>query len=285
MKYTVFIDGEFLVRDEHLIEALTPGIFEGRGVFETIRIEEGHVCLFERHLKRFRQGLKVLKIRCPRSAREIQTIAHKVLTFNQFKNARLRIMAYQKNGVFELAVMVLPRTVFSEQDYFHGYHVTTVRCAGRPVKYACVKSLDYGRYYELYQQARDKGFNEALLVNPQGFVYEGSRSNIFFFRKGILYTPSLTLGCLNGITRQLIIECAREMKIPVKTVKPKVSDLLSADEVFLTNAIIGVMPITKLDGKVIQSGRVGDGTYQIRSCYLKKFINSKPALNLMAVSI
>lgn len=285
MKYTVFIDGEFLVRDEHFIESLTPGVFEGRGVFETIRVEEGHVCLFERHLKRLRQGLKVLKIRCPQSAQEIQLIAQRVLIFNQFKNARLRIMAYQKNGAFELAVMALPRNIFSKQDYFHGYHVTTARCAGRPVKYACVKSLDYVRYYEMYQQARDKGFNEALLVNPKGFVYEGSRSNIFFFRKGIVHTPSLTLGCLNGITRQLIIECAREMNIPVKTVKPKVADLLSADEVFLTNAIIGVMPITKLDGKVIQSGRVGDGTYQIRSHYLKKFINSKPSLNPLVVSI
>ena len=285
MNYTVFVDGEFLVRDEHFIGSLTPGVFEGRGVFETILVDHGHVCLLERHLKRFRQGLKVSNIRCPHSNQEIQSIAQRILTFNQFKNARLRIMAYQQNGAFGLAVMALPRTVFSEQDYFHGYRVTTARCPGRPVKYQFVKSLDYAQYYKAFHKAKDKGFHEALLVNPKGFVFEGSRSNVFYFKKGTLYTPSLVLGCLNGITRQLIIECAREMKISVKTIKPKLQDLLAADEVFLTNAIIGVMPITKLDGKVIQSGRVGDKTYQIRSRYLKKFIIAKSALNPLTAGV
>ncbi len=285
MKYTVFWDGDFLVRDENFIQTLTPGVFEGRGVFETIRVEEGHICFLERHLKRLRQGLKVFNIRCSYSAKEIQSIVHRVLIFNQFKNARLRLMAYQKNGAFGFAVMVLPRTVLSERDYFHGYYVTTARCPGRPAKYACVKSLDYGRYYQAYHQARDKKFDEVLLVNPKGFVFEASRSNVFFFKKEILYTPSLTLGCLNGITRQLIMECAREMKISVKTVKPKLQDLFDSDEVFLTNAIIGVMPVTKLATKMVQSGRVGDGTYQIRGHYLKKLITPGVSLTPLPATV
>jgi branched-chain amino acid aminotransferase len=278
MKYTVFLDRENLVKDEHFIETLTPGIFEGRGVFETMRVDDGHACFLDRHLERLRKGLKVLNIRLPYTTREIQNIVHKVLIFNQFKNARLRILAYQKHGSVGMAVMSLPRTVLSDRDYFDGYAVTTAKCPSRAAKYANVKSLDYGRYYQAYHAARDKGFNEALLINPKGFVFEASRSNVFYFKKGTLHTPSLALGCLNGLTRQLVIDCSRAMRIPVKQSKPQLNDILDSDEVFLTNSLIGVMPITRIDVKRIHSGRIGDATYQIRSAYLKKLILPKLSL-------
>jgi 4-amino-4-deoxychorismate lyase len=194
-------------------------------------------------------------------------------------------MAYQKNGSFGLAVMVLPRAILSEQDYFHGYHATTMKCPSRPVKYACVKSLDYNLYYSAFERAKKKGFHEALLINTKGFIFEGSRSNVFFLKKGVLCTPSLTLGCLNGITRQLVMECARDMKISIKNVKPKLQDFLTADEIFLTNALIGVMPVTQLEGKKIHSVRVGDKTYQIRKTYLKKFFTVKPSLNPLIANV
>ena len=184
-------------------------------------------------------------------------------------------MVFQKTKSVEIAVMVMPRTVFSEQDYFNGYHVTVSRCAGpSSSRFALVKSLDYGKYYNAYQEARAKGFNETLLVNPKGFIFEASRSNVFFLKDETVYTPSLTLGCLDGITRRLVMECARELKLPAKAIDPKLPDFLRCDEAFLTNTLIGVMPITQVDGKIIQSGRIGDWTYKIRSQYLKKLAAS-----------
>jgi branched-subunit amino acid aminotransferase/4-amino-4-deoxychorismate lyase len=93
---------------------------------------------------------------------------------------------------------------------------------------------------------------------------------VFFLKDETVYTPSLTLGCLDGITRRVVMDCARELKLTVKAVNPKVQDFMRCDEAFLTNSLIGVMPVTKVDGKIIQSGRVGDWTYKIRSQYLKK---------------
>ena len=279
MKCTVFLDGDFLVREDIFIESMTPGIFEGRGVFETIRVDDGHVCFLERHIARLKQGLKVLNIRLPYSIKELHVIIHKVLVFNQLKNARLRVMAYKKNGAFGLAVLALPRKVLSGHDYSRGYGVTTASCLSRSQKYACVKSLDYERYRAAYQKAARQGFQEALLVDPKGYVFEASRANVFFVKNEIVHTPSLTLGCLDGITRRLIIECAREHKIGVKMVKPKIQDFLHSDEVFLTNAILGVMPVTKIDSKTIQLGRIGDLTHQLRSWYLKKSAGRMIPLN------
>ena len=153
--------------------------------------------------------------------------------------------------------------------------MTVSRCAGpSSSRFALVKSLDYGKYYNAYQEARAKGFNETLLVNPKGFIFEASRSNVFFLKDETVYTPSLTLGCLDGITRRLVMECARELKLPAKAIDPKLPDFLRCDEAFLTNTLIGVMPITQVDGKIIQSGRIGDWTYKIRSQYLKKLAAS-----------
>ena len=239
----------------------------------------------DRHLTRLRQGLRALNIRLNYTTKELETNIHKVLVFNQLKNARLRLMAYQKNKSLGLAILALPRKVLTNQDYSCGYAVTSAPCTGRPAKYACVKSLDYGRYRDAYHKAVRQGFQEALLVDPKGYVFEASRSNVFFILNGALHTPALTLGPLDGITRRLIMECARERKITVKTVKPKLHDLLASDEVFLTNAIIGIMPVTRIDAKTIKLGRIGDMTYQLRSWYLKKAPVTETVLKPLTASV
>lgn len=285
MKSTVFLDGEFLLRDDIFLESMTPGIFEGRGVFETMRVEDGQLWFLNRHLARLRQGLKVLNIRLTYTTKELEANIHKVLVYNQLKNARLRLMVYQKHKTSGLAIIALPRKVLTNQEYFNGYNVTTASCPGRPAKYACVKSLDYGRYRDAFHKAVKAGFQETLLIDPKGFVFEASRSNVFFIKNGILYSPALTLGCLDGITRRLVIECAREHKIVLKTVKPKLQDILSSDEVFLTNAIIGIMPVTRIDSRTIKLGRIGDMTYQMRTWYLKKASPAKSIVNPLAACV
>jgi branched-chain amino acid aminotransferase len=275
VNYTIYFEGEFLVRDEHFLESLTPGVFEAKGVFETMRVDDGRVLLLDRHLQRLRQGLRILRLRLPHTTKELQAIIQRVVMFNQFKHGRARVMVFQKNKSVETAVMVMPRHVFSEQDYFNGYNVTVTRCAGpTSSRYALVKSLDYEKYYNAYQYARVKGFNETLLVNQKGFVFEASRSNVFFIKNETVYTPSLTLGCLDGITRRLVMESARDLKLQAKAINPKLPDFMICDEAFVTNSLIGVMPITKVEGKRIQSGRVGDWTYKIRAQYLKKLAAS-----------
>lgn len=282
MKSTVFVDGDFQIKDDMFLEAMTPGVLEARGVFETMRVEDGHVCLLDAHITRFKKGLRVLNIRMPHTIRELQAIIHKVLVFNQMKNARLRLMAFQKNRSFELAVFAFPRRVYTPKDYAAGYSVTTTTCLSRPAKYSCVKSLDYSRYREAYVNALNHGFDESLLVNPKGYVFEASRSNVFFVKSGELFTPSLSLGCLDGITRNLVMECAREHNVKVHQMRPQMQDFLSSDEVFLTNAVIGIMPVTKIDATTIQLGCVGDLTYQLRLRYLKKLMPPASVLTAAA---
>lgn len=285
MKCTVFVDGDFLLKEDIFLEAMTPGILEARGVFETMRVDDGHIQLLENHLARFKKGLKVLNIRLPYTSKELHAIIHKVLVFNQLKNARLRLMAYQKNGSFELTVIALPRKVLTEKDYHSGYSVTVLECPARTLKYANVKSLDYGRFREAFLKAGKQGYHEALLINSKGYVFEASRANVFYVKDGVVCTPALSLGCLDGITRQIVLACARERKINVKMVRPRINDFQGSDEAFLTNAILGIMPITKINGKTIHLGRIGDLTYQLRNWYLKKILPASPIVKPMTACV
>jgi len=111
---------------------------------------------------------------------------------------------------------------------------------------AQVKSLDYELFAKCYSQAQSKGFDEALLVNRRGDIFEASRSNIFWVKDEILYTPPLSSGCLNGITRQQVMKKAKKLKITLKESNLTPAILKNADAAFLTNSLIGIKPIEKL---------------------------------------
>ena len=108
---------------------------------------------------------------------------------------------------------------------------------------ANVKSLDYELFAKAYAQARAQGFDEVLLLNRRGYIFEASRANIFWIKDNVLYTPPLSSGCLNGITRQQVIKQAKILRISIKekNLTPKI--LKEADAAFLTNSLIGIKPI------------------------------------------
>jgi branched-chain amino acid aminotransferase len=108
---------------------------------------------------------------------------------------------------------------------------------------ADVKSLDYGLFAEAFAQARAQGYDEALLLNRSGFIFEASRANIFWIKDKVLYTPPLSSGCLNGITRRQVLKGAKSLKIPVKEGSLTPEILKGADTAFLTNSLIGIKPI------------------------------------------
>ena len=130
-----------------------------------------------------------------------------------------------------------------------------------------LKTLNHFFYNHLTQLARERGFDEAFFLNVSGEVVEGARTNIFLVKEGKVSTPLVSCGCLPGITRAKVIDLLKRLKIPVlqRRVLPK--ELFSQDEIFVTNSLLGVMAVTRLDKKPIKQGQVGPLTKNIMAVY------------------
>jgi branched-subunit amino acid aminotransferase/4-amino-4-deoxychorismate lyase len=234
---TIFLDGQFLKVNTQIIEAFTPGLFKAKGVFETMLGLDGTVMDMALHLKRLRAGLNFLGIKPPSIN---PSVLKKVLQGNHLSSGRVRLMVWQAGKQTHVMMAALPYKVSNKNVY----RVCLIK-TGRAVndRLANVKSLDYELFAKAYSQAQRQGFDEALLLNCRGHIFEASRANIFWTKDKILYTPPLTSGCLNGITRQQVLKHAKNLRIPVKEINLTPRILRDADAAFLTNSLIGLKPI------------------------------------------
>lgn len=234
---TIFLDGRFLNVSAQLIETFTPGVFNAKGVFETMLGLDGVVLDTALHIKRLQEGLKILGIK----ALFINPLVLKeVLLRNHLTFGRVRLMVWQAGNKTHLMITALPYKI-SHKKHFRVCLVKTNRPAND--HFAQVKSLDYGLFAESYAKALAQGFDEALLLNRNGYIFEASRANIFWLKDKILYTTPLTSGCLNGITRQQVIKHAENLKISIKEKNLAPEILKQANAAFLTNSLIGIKPI------------------------------------------
>jgi branched-subunit amino acid aminotransferase/4-amino-4-deoxychorismate lyase len=262
-KNFLWLDGEFVPTTAALLESLTPGVLKAKGVFETMSARNGKVALFAAHLKRMSRGLNVLNLSRPKSFPAIPKNISQLLKVNRLKNARVRLMVWQKGGRIHAAIVAEPLQRLSAQQYKKGFTATLINGHRRDTSEP-VKSLDYGIFRESLKKARAAGFDEALLVNRANELVEGSRTNIFLVRNNVLLTPPVTSGCLPGVMRQRIIEAARRFKLRCAVRTLTAADLFGADEAFVTNALLGIMPLTHLGSKQIATGKPGSITLQLR---------------------
>jgi len=250
---TIYLDGKFLKVNAQIVEAFTPGSFKAKGVFETMLGTDGMVLDLDLHLKRLRQGLKALEIKLPTIA---PSVLKKVLRSNHHTSTRVRLMVWQSTpeaGQAALQVHVMAAALPYQAPKECVYRVCLVKTdRAASARFANVKSLDYGLFAKCYEMARNQGFDEALLLNRRGHIFEASRANIFWIKDSVLYTPPLRSGCLNGITRQQIIKHANRLRTTVKEkdLTPKI--LKKADAAFLANSLIGIKAIDTFIGDMLE---------------------------------
>lgn len=238
-KSAIFIDGKYVDAGEDLIRAFTPGDLSGDGVFETIRTVKGRIEFFDEHLGRLFKGMRVLKIKCRYSPAQLKAIARRVLKRNSsMPLGRLRIIV-MAGAPAHCVVTAVPYVPYTDTQYRRGLAAAVCKTSHPAgARHADVKSLAYARFAAQYR----KGSDEAILVNARGHVCEATRSNLFCVYKGVLMTPPLSSGCLNGLQRRRVLEVARASGISVaeKNITPAM--LQKADHIFLTNSLIGIIP-------------------------------------------
>ncbi|HLD87857.1 MAG TPA: aminotransferase class IV [Candidatus Omnitrophota bacterium] len=249
----MFLDGKYIQPDDQLLDDLTPGRRRLRGVFETMRARQGRIIFCDEHLRRLSDGLKCLGLEDPLSRRRWKTVLHRLLEQGPCAHSRVRILVWREGRCLRYAAMVLKYEPPSMSQYRRGIRVVTAATRRRAsLRHARVKSLDYFLFADAYQRAAALGFDEALLLNAQGHVFEASRANIFVLHNGVLLTPPLGSGCLDGIMRGRVIRQALRHKIPVRERSLTAKDVIHSDGAFITNALIGVMPLASVDGQALK---------------------------------
>lgn len=273
-KNMIFLDGLMIPATNVLAQALTPGILSGRGVFETMRSYRGNIFALEEHLQRLFQSLEALGLQAPCSQKKMKFYLQETLRLNRLKNARLRLVIWRSKQGVRISIAAFSYKPALQRKYKQGFRAMfSDICRNERAQESRIKSINYLPLLLAHRQARAQKRDEAILLNRKGFLAEGSKTNIFFISQGILKTPHVACGCLEGITRQKVFQIADQQKIQYQQGHFLPQHLLEADEAFCTNSLIEIMPLTRVQGTKIGLGTVGLITKQIMSAYRRQVQN------------
>jgi len=263
----IWIDGQVVAAGEARVSVLDHGFLYGDGVFEGIRCYSGRVFRLEDHLRRLATGARVLALELPGGIDAMRRIVLETARANGAPDAYLRLVVSRGEG--ELGVdpttCPAPRVVciaadvklYPAEKLAEGLALATssLRRPGADVLDPRVKSLNYLNNALAKLEARQRGADEALLLNASGHVAEASAANVFAIRDGRLATPPPTDGALAGITRMTVLELARELGLEAAERTLGRFDLFDAEEVFLTGTGARIVPVASLDGRPIGAAR------------------------------
>lgn len=271
--WQVWINGRLQDAGEAKVSVNDRGFLYGDGVFETMRSYAGVVFKIDRHLNRLFKSLEILKIRQSYSKTEFKKAVYRTLGANGLKNAYIRLTITRGDASPTAVIVVREFEGYPATIYRSG--ITATIANTRQNEYsplAGIKSLNFLNYIISKEEAKTGGFDDAILINTKGDIAEGSTSNVFMVKKNELITPSISCGILPGITRSVVIEIAGRMKMKVEERRISPKELLSASEVFLTNSLVEVLPVTKIGAKRIAKGSPGDLTKLLHISYQKEVI-------------
>jgi branched-chain amino acid aminotransferase len=264
-----YINGQFVPESRALIPATDLGLLRGFGVFETLRTYTGRPFRLEDHLSRLQRSADLIGLELPWPADELAELTYRTLEENSFSETVLRILVTggsaadgfpKDNGIPSLLMMPSPLRPYPEDCYDQGIRVATAEVE-RFMPEAKTTFYLPGMLALRAARRTDPEIGEALLVNRGGLVTEGVISNLFLVRSGTLVTPGRDI--LPGITRGVVLELAAS-RMPVEVRDVRRSELLQADEIFLTGTVREVMPVSAVDGRVVGDGRCGPRTREIQ---------------------
>lgn len=259
----------------------------GDSLYEVIRTYNGRFVFMPEHLRRLRESAKLCHLKIKQSDRELSHYVKssyaefcKLYAKNlgsKTPDAYIRIVVSRGTGKIgfglnnlltptTVVTYVLPLTQPTKADFEKGYTMRVVKRLRNDPRALdpAMKSGNYLNSLLAYLEAQDEGDTDALLVNHMGFLTEGTTFNIFYAKNGIVATPPLDIGILDGITRRQIIQEAKKLGIEVREIRFTKERLYEADEVFLSSTLKDAFPITYVDGKKIANGKPGPITRKLK---------------------
>ncbi|MBP7141539.1 MAG: branched-chain-amino-acid transaminase [Opitutaceae bacterium] len=265
----IFLDGAWVDAAEAKISVFDHGLLYGDGVFEGIRLYGGNVFRLDQHLERLEYSAKAILLEMPWSRKELSEAVCETCRVNGLTDAYIRLVVTRGVGDLGLSPWLCRKpsifiiadkiALYPAKYYAEGLEIVTVptRRVNPAALSPAIKSLNYLNNILAKIEARQFGALEAIMLNDQGFVAECTGDNIFIVHKGRIITPAAQQGALKGITRDAVFDLARRLDIPVEEHDLTRYDVWNADEVFLTGTGAEVIPVVKLDGRQIGTGKPG----------------------------
>lgn len=279
MSLQIYIDGTWYPKEEAKISVFDHGLLYGDGVFEGMRSYGGKVFRMQAHLERLYESARAIHLTIPMTMEEIEAAVNKTLEMNGLSDGYVRLIVTRGVGNLGLDPYLCPKasviviadkiSLYPAKLYDEGMEIvtaSTVRNHPAAVN-PRIKSLNYLGSILAKIEGLQAGCNEALMLNLNGEVAECTADNIFLVKHGELWTPPISAGILDGITRRAVIELARESGLVVHETSLTRHDVYVADECFLTGSAAEVIPVIKVDSRSIGDGRVGAVTKRLIAAF------------------
>lgn len=279
----IYMSGTIVDEADATVSVFDHGLLYGDGVFEGIRAYHGKVFLLEEHVDRLYESAKAIALEIPMSREEMAQAVIDTCKANNLMEGYIRLVVTRGKGTLglnpylcetpEVIIIAAKIQLYPVELYESGLKVVTVGTVRNHPEAINprIKSLNYLNNVMAKIEAINAGVMECIMLNPQGQVAEASGDNIFILKNGVLKTPPVWCGALDGITRQAVIRIAKEAGIPFEETVMQRYDLFTADEMFLTGTAAEVIAVTEVDRRTIGSGSPGPITLDLQSRF-KEFV-------------
>lgn len=290
---TIWMDGKLVPWDEAQVHVLTHSLHYGLGIFEGIRCYKGEkgsaIFRLKEHIARLFASAHIMRIKLPYAPEQLEAAVVETVRANRLEACYIRPIAFIGAGEMGLYVKQNPihvaiaawswGTYLGDEGLRNGIRVKISSYARHHVNISLTRAKVTGYYVNSQlakYEAKEAGCDEALLLDTEGYVAEGPGENVFLVRKGVLMTTPLT-SILDGITRDSVLQLAREAKIPVNEARFTRDDLYLADEAFFTGTAAELTPIREVDGRTIGAGKPGPITQQLQERFFSIARGADPA--------
>jgi branched-chain amino acid aminotransferase len=275
----VYLNGKIVPKEEAKVSVFDHGFMYGDGIYETLRAYKGVLFHLDKHLERLQQSADAIFLKLPLSLEKIGDALNDTVKANKLSDAYVRIQISRGYGeigldpalcpVPTMVIVAKPFKDYPAEHYERGVAVAIVNTRrNHPLALSpSIKGTNFLNNILAKVEAIRAGAYEGIMLNWEGSVAEGTISNIFHVKSGVLFTPDLKTGILEGVTRGLVLDLARKEKLKIQEAMILPKDLRDADECFITNTTIEVMPVSKIDGKAVGNGMPGPVTALLRRAY------------------
>lgn len=279
----IWMNGELVPWDAAQVHVTAHGLHYGTGVFEGMRSYDTPdgpaIFRLDAHMRRLAASAEFYEIALPYSFEQLCAASLEVVRANGLENAYIRPLAFfdshsfsvwPKDCPISVSIIAVPGRAYIQGGPEHGVRVTvsTVRRIDSSTLPPFVKACGhYTNSVRAVQEAIRRGFDEALLLNAKGDVAEGSGANLFVVKNGTLITNDLDASIVLGITRDSVLQIARDLAIPLTIRALTQADLQTADELFFSGTAVEITPIKDVDGRVVGDGTPGPITQRLQKTF------------------
>ncbi len=276
MSLQIFLNDRLVPQEQAMVSVFDHGLLYGDGVFEGIRVYNKRVFLLAEHVERLYESALAIRLVIPMTPTQMAAAVEQTVAANGIVDGYVRLVITRGAGSLGLdirrtshpQVIVIADTIklYSEELYQQGLKIITASTLrNHPGALSPrIKSLNYLNNILAKIEGTDVGCEEALMLNHKGDIAECTGDNIFIIKRGVLKTPSPDAGILEGITRNCVIQLAKQAGIPVQEVTLQRHDVYTADECFLTGTAAEVIAVVGIDGRQIGAGVPGPVTQDLR---------------------